>query len=63
MKEKRDKFDAVLGILVIGIVVTGAAGLLAALFAAFTADWFGVGICLIAAALSFGHAVNALLRD
>jgi len=46
--------DSVVGVVVIGSVVTGVAGLIAALFSFFSADFAGAGVLLIAAALSFG---------
>jgi len=46
--------DSVVGVVVIGSVVTGVAGLIAALFSFFRADFAGAGVLLIAAALSFG---------
>jgi uncharacterized membrane-anchored protein len=60
---KTNKFEAVLGIVVIASLVTGVAGLLAAVFAFFSADWVGVGVCLGAAALAFGLVANAILRQ
>jgi hypothetical protein len=40
------------GVVMMGSVVTGVAGLIAALFAFFSRDFVAAGICLVAAALS-----------
>jgi len=53
--------DSVLGVVVIGSVVTGVASLIAALFPFFSADFVGAGVLLIAAALSFGLLGVAVL--
>ncbi len=63
MEKKSNKFEVILGIVVIAGMITGFVGLLAAVFAFFSADWAGVGVCLGAAALAFGLLANALLRD
>ncbi|MCJ7700388.1 MAG: hypothetical protein MUO62_02290 [Anaerolineales bacterium] len=63
MEKKSNKFEVILGIVVIAGMITGFVGLLAAVFAFFSADWVGVGVCLGAAALAFGLLANALLRD
>ena len=54
MSEKSRLGDSVVGVAVIGSVVTGVASLIAALFPFFSADFTGAGVLLIAAALSFG---------
>ena len=54
MSGKSRATDSVLGVVVIGSVVTGVASLIAALFPFFSADFVGAGVLLIAAALSFG---------
>jgi hypothetical protein len=63
MKDKNRNFNAILGIVVIACLFTGLAGLLGALFASFNYNWIGVGICVGAAALSFGLLANAILRE
>ena len=63
MEKKPNRFDAVLGIVVLASIVTGFAGLLVALFAFFDGDRVGAGVCLGAAALSFGLIANAILRQ
>jgi hypothetical protein len=52
-----------MGLAALGGVVTGALGLVAALFPFFDGDFTATGLCLIAAALSFGLLANAVLRD
>jgi hypothetical protein len=61
MSEKSRAGDTVVGVAVVGSVVTGVAGLIAALFPFFSADFSGAGILLIAAALSFGLLGLAVL--
>jgi len=48
---------------VVGTVFTGVLGLFGALFAFLNVDAAGVGISLIASALSFGFLATALLRE
>ncbi len=43
--------------------ITGIAALVVAAFAFFDRDFLGAGICLLAAALSFGLMAYAVLRD
>jgi hypothetical protein len=50
------------GLATIGCVATGVAAVLAALVAWSDNDWQGGGLCLIAAALSFGCLLNVLAR-
>jgi len=63
MKNKSDRFESILGILIIGGLLTGLVGLVGAVFAFFSAEWIGVGVCLGASGLAFGLTSNALLRD
>ncbi len=56
------KTDSLLGTALVASMVTGAGGILAAVAAALSGEWVGAGICLLAAALAFGSASNALLR-
>jgi len=51
---KNRPIDSVVGVAVLGGVVTGVASLVAALFPFFSADYAAAGILLIAAALAFG---------
>ena len=61
MSGKSRATDSVVGVAVIGSVVTGVVSLLAALFPFFGADFAGAGILLVAAALSFGLLSLAVL--
>jgi len=63
MEKERNRFEAVLGIVLIASVVTGFAGLLVAAFAFFSYEWVDAGVCLGAAALAFGLIANAILRE
>ena len=63
MENKNNKFDAILGIIIIAGLITGIGSLVAAFFAFFNYDWVGTGVCLGAAALSFGLIANAILRS
>jgi hypothetical protein len=63
MEKKPNRLEAVLGIVVIASLVTGFSGLLIAVFAFFSTEWVGAGVCLGAAALAFGLVANALLRE
>jgi hypothetical protein len=63
MDTNRDRLNALMGLALIGGSVTGALSLVAALFPLFEGDFVGVGVCLVAAALSFGLLANAFLHD
>ncbi len=63
MEKKSSRFETLLGISVIAGLITGLAGFLAAVFAFSNADWVGTGLCLLAAAFSFGLLAKALLRN
>lgn len=43
--------------------ITGIFSLIAAVFAFVNYDFFGTGLCLLAAAFSFGLMANAVLRE
>ncbi len=43
--------------------ITGFAGLVMAVFPFYIGDFLSAGICLLAAALSFGLMANAVLRE
>ncbi len=43
--------------------ITGFASLIMALFPFFNGDFISAGVCLLAAALSFGLMANAVLRE
>ena len=63
MSENRRQFDRIIGLVTLGGAITGVAGLVAALFAFFSGEFVATGVCLIAAALSFGLLANALIRE
>ncbi len=60
---KDGKLSFLIGTVAVGAVLTGVGGLLVALLAASNAEFVAAGLCLIAAALSFGLLANAILRD
>ena len=62
MAEAQRKGEAIAGAAVICGMITGFAGLIAAVFAFFSFNWVGAGVCLAAAGLSFGLVANAALR-
>jgi hypothetical protein len=62
VSEQRKKLDGIIGLVTIGSSITGVASFIAALFPLFGADYAAAGLCLIAAALSFGLLANAVLR-
>ena len=62
MDPKRNKFNTVVGLTLIGGCFTGIVCLLAAFIAISVGEYAGMGLCLIAAALSFGLLSNAVLR-
>jgi len=53
--------DSVVGVVVIGSLVTGVAGLIAALFAFSSGEFAAAGVCLLAASLSYGLLGIAIL--
>lgn len=57
------KFNTVIGLAVVGAVLTGIGALLVALLAASNYEFVAAGLCLTAAALSFGLLANAILRS
>jgi len=63
MREQRNRSEALVGVVVGGSLITGLAGLLTAALAFLSTEWAGTGVCLVAAAIAFGHASNALLRE
>jgi hypothetical protein len=54
LSEKRRVGDSLVGVAVLGAVVTGAAGLIGALWAFFSGELNAAALFLVAAALSFG---------
>jgi uncharacterized membrane protein YphA (DoxX/SURF4 family) len=63
MTEARRKGETIAGVAVICGMATGYAALIAAVFAFFSFNWVGAGVCLAAAGLSFGLVANAALRQ
>lgn len=62
MSEQRKTLDGIIGFITIGGSITGIVSFIVALFPLFRADYAAAGLCLIAAALSFGLLANAVLR-
>lgn len=63
MKQDGQKSSAIPGIVVFGCFVVGFAGLIAAGVGMFEfEDPTGAGVCLVASAIAFGLAANAIFR-
>jgi hypothetical protein len=62
MNDRDGKLSMLIGLSIIGGSITGAISFVAALFPLVVGDYAAVGLCLIAAALSFGLLANAVLR-
>ena len=62
MSGKHKKIDSLIGLTVVGSGVTGVVGFFAAIFALLMGELAAAGVCLTAAALSFGLLANAVLR-
>ena len=60
MQEKRSTW--LVAVAVVGTLVTGILGLVAAFVAFFGMDFAGVGLSLLASALAFGLLAKSLLR-
>ena len=63
MAKTTEKAETVGGVAIICGLVTGFASLVVAVFAFFTYNWVGVGVCLGAAGLAFGLVSNAVWRQ
>jgi hypothetical protein len=61
LNERSGVAESVVGVAVLGSIVTGVAGLIGALFAFFGGDFVAAGVFLIAAALSYGLLGMAIL--
>jgi hypothetical protein len=61
LSEKRRVGDSLVGVTVLGAVVTGAAGLIGALWALLSGELNAAAVFLVAAALSFGLLGIAVL--
>ena len=62
MAEGQWRGETIAGVAVICGMITGFASLVAAVFAFFSFNWVGAGVCLASAGLSFGLVANAALR-
>lgn len=62
MTNDRRRLDSIIGLAALGSAVTGVVSLVAALFPLFSGEFLAAGVCLLAAALSFGLLANAVLR-
>ena len=55
--------EMIAGVAVVCAMFTGFAALVATVFAFFSLNWVGAGVCLLAAGVSFGLVANASLRN
>ena len=62
MSRATEKAEMAGGLAIIGGLIAGFAGLVAALFAFFSFNWVGAGVCLAAAGISFGFVASAVWR-
>jgi hypothetical protein len=63
MKQDRERLSAIPGIVIVGCFVVGVAGLFGAAVAICDfKDSTGAGVCLVASAIVFGLAANAVFR-
>jgi len=62
MTNDRRRLDAIIGLAALGSAVTGVVSVVVALFPLFSGEFLAAGVCLLAAALSFGLLANAVLR-
>ena len=59
----REQSPATPGMVILGCCITGVAGLIGAAVGIFdTQDTTGTGVCLLASAVAFGLAANAIFR-
>lgn len=63
MSKATEKAEIAGGLAIIGGLVTGFAGLIAALVSLFTGNLLGGSVCLAAAGISFGFVANAIWRN
>jgi hypothetical protein len=63
MSKATEKAEMAGGLALIGGLVAGFAGLVAALVSFFTLNLLGAGVCLAAAGISFGLVANAIWRN
>lgn len=57
------KYDSIVGVILIACLATGMAGLFVAFWAFLSGDMIDAGVALMASALAFGLALNAILRQ
>jgi hypothetical protein len=62
MTNDRRRLDAIIGLAALGSAVTGVISLVVALFPFLSGEFLAAGVCLLAAALSFGLLAIAVLR-
>ena len=62
MSQDQQWSNAVIGLATLGSGITGVVSLIMAAFPLFNGDFAAAGLCLIAAALSFGLLANVVLR-
>jgi hypothetical protein len=63
MSKATEKVEMAGGLAVIGGLIAGFAGLVAALVSFLTLNLLGAGVCLAAAGISFGLVANAIWRN
>ena len=62
MSRATEKAEMAGGLAIIGGLIAGFAGLVAAVFAIINYNWVGAGVCLAAAGISFGLVASAVWR-
>ena len=63
MRKDLNRAQTIGGIAVVGAATTGILSLIIALFPLIRGDYLAAGVCLLAAAFSFGLLANAVFRD
>ena len=63
MNKATEKAEIAGGLALIGGLVAGFGGLIAALFSFFTLNPLGGSVCLVASGISFGLVANAIWRN
>jgi hypothetical protein len=62
MNQNGTSLNTVIGLSILGSIIVGVASLVAALAALIEGDHLAVGVCLLAAAVSFGLLASAVLK-
>jgi hypothetical protein len=57
------RYENIVGLILIACLATGLAGLFVSFWAFLSGDTIDAGVALMAAALAFGLALNAILRQ